>query len=138
MDLHDGIIQSIFGVGLALDYVRVSLGDDTTQARKKIEESIDALNSTIRDIRSYILDLRPRQFHGDNLKQGLQRLVDEFQANCTTSISLVAPEESVVDFPATNSTALFHICQEFWQILPNTLVPFRPKSISGQPAIGSC
>lgn len=112
MDLHDGIIQSIFGVGLALDYVRMLLEDDTGEARKKIEESIDALNSTIRDIRAYILDLRPRQFHGEDLKQGIQRLIEEFHANCATSITLVGPDDLLVDFPALHATALFHICQE--------------------------
>jgi signal transduction histidine kinase len=112
MDLHDGIIQSIYGVGLALDFVRMSLDDDPQLVQHKIEESIDALNNTIRDIRAYILDLRPRQFHGEDLKQGLQRLVDEFQANCLTRIVLVGPEDGLVDFPAQNSKALFHICQE--------------------------
>jgi two-component system sensor histidine kinase DevS len=112
MDLHDGIIQSIYGVGLALDYARISMEDAPELAGNKIEESIDSLNSTIRDIRSYILDLRPRQFHGEDLKQGLQRLVDEFHANCDTGISLVGPENGLVDFPAQNATALFHICQE--------------------------
>jgi len=112
MDLHDGIIQSIYGVGLALDFARMALEDDSIQARRKIEESINALNNTIRDIRAYVLDLRPRQFHGENLKQGLQRLVDEFQANCATRVTLMGPEDGLVDFPAQNATALFHICQE--------------------------
>ncbi len=112
MDLHDGIIQSIYGVGLALDFARMALQDDPEQARAKIEQSIAALNATIRDIRAYILDLRPRQFHGDDLKQGLQRLVAEFQANCVTRANMVAPEDGLIDFPAENATALFHICQE--------------------------
>jgi len=112
MDLHDGIIQSIYGVGLALDFARMALDEDPVEARKKIEESINSLNSTIRDIRAYILDLRPRQFHGDDLKQGLQRLVDEFQSNSTTHVTLMGPEDGLVDFPAQNATALFHICQE--------------------------
>ncbi len=112
MDLHDGIIQSIYGVGLALDFARMALDEDPQEARKKIEGSINSLNATIRDIRSYILDLRPRQFHGDDLKQGLQRLVDEFQSNSTTRVTLMAPEDGLVDFPAQNATALFHICQE--------------------------
>ena len=112
MDLHDGIIQSIYGVGLALDFARMALDEDPQEARKKIEESINSLNATIRDIRSYILDLRPRQFHGDDLKQGLQRLVDEFQSNSITHVTLMAPEDGLVDFPAQNATALFHICQE--------------------------
>ncbi len=112
MDLHDGIIQSIYGVGLALDYARMALGEDPELARQKIEESIDTLNDTIRDIRAYILDLRPRQLHGEDLKQGLQRLVDEFQANCATRVALVGPENGLVDFPQENATVLFHICQE--------------------------
>jgi signal transduction histidine kinase len=112
MDLHDGIIQSIYGVGLALDIARMALDEDSGEARKKIEESISSLNSTIRDIRAYILDLRPRQFHGDDLKQGLQRLVDEFQSNSVTRVTLMGPEDGLVDFPSPNATALFHICQE--------------------------
>jgi len=112
MDLHDGIIQSIYGVGLALDIARMALDEDPGEARKKIEESISSLNSTIRDIRAYILDLRPRQFHGEDLKQGLQRLVDEFQLNSATRVTLMGPEDGLVDFPSQNATALFHICQE--------------------------
>ena len=112
MDLHDGIIQSIYGVGLSLDYIRMALNEDPDQARLKIEQSIEDLNKTIRDIRAYILDLRPRQYHGDDLKQGLQRLVDEFIANSGVRSILVAPEDGLVDFPAPNSTALFRITQE--------------------------
>lgn len=112
MDLHDGIIQSIYGVGLVLDYARMELDQNPYLARTKIEQSIEALNSAIRDIRTYILDLRPRQFHGDDLKQGLQRLIDEFQINSNTHATLIGPENGLVDFPAQNATALFHICQE--------------------------
>jgi len=112
MDLHDGIIQSIYGVGLALDYARLAIDDDPIQTKIKIEQSIEALNSTIRDLRSYILDLRPRQFHGENLQLGIKRLVDEFEANSSTRVAYVGPDNGLVDFPASNATALFHICQE--------------------------
>lgn len=112
MDLHDGIIQSIYGVGLSLDFARMSMTDDPELVQQKIEEAIENLNKTIRDIRTYILDLRPRQFIGNDLKQGLQRLVDEFQANSGTKASLICMQNNLVDFPADNATALFHICQE--------------------------
>lgn len=112
MDLHDGIIQSIYGVGLALDYARMAIKEEPQMAREKIEQSIEALNCTIRDIRSYILDLRPRQFHGEDLRQGLQRLVAEFEANSKATVNIVGPDNGLVDFPADNATALFHICQE--------------------------
>jgi signal transduction histidine kinase len=88
------------------------LSENPDQAQYKIDESIEDLNKAIRDIRAYILDLRPRQFHGDDLKQGLQQLIDEFRANSGTTAVLVGPEDGLVDFPAANATALFHICQE--------------------------
>jgi signal transduction histidine kinase len=112
MDLHDGIIQSIYGVGLVLENARLEIDEDPTRASLRIEQSIEALNAAIRDIRAYILDLRPRQFNGNDLRQGLQKLVDEFQMNSDTHASLVGPEDGLVDFPAENATALFHICQE--------------------------
>ncbi len=74
MDLHDGIIQSIYAVGLALE--------------------------------------RPRQFVGDSLSDGLQRLVDEYRANTLADASLVAPEDEIASLPSSHATALFHICQE--------------------------
>jgi len=112
MDLHDGVIQSIYGVGLALEYIRVAMEDDQELAKEKINDSIASLNETIRDIRAYILDLRPREFHGEGLLQGLKRLIAEFQTNCATQINLVAPDDGLLDIPAANATAIFHICQE--------------------------
>jgi signal transduction histidine kinase len=113
MDLHDGIIQSIYAVGLNLDYAKVSLEHEPRKAQEKIEQAIAGLNSTIRDIRAYILDLRPRQFNeAENLMRGMQRLVDEFRANSNAEISLAGSEASVADLPVALATALFHICQE--------------------------
>jgi signal transduction histidine kinase len=112
MDLHDGIIQSIYAVGLALEYARVALEEDPKQSRQKIEQAIEGLNKTIRDIRAYILDLRPRQFVGTNLKEGLQRLVEEFRANTLVEAYLNAPDGGISGLPASHATALFHICQE--------------------------
>jgi two-component system, NarL family, sensor histidine kinase DevS len=112
MDLHDGIIQSIYAVGLALEYARFALEEDPKQSKQKIEQAIDGLNKTIRDIRAYILDLRPSQFVGDSLREGLLRLVEEFRANTLADAMLVAPDDDLIGLPNSHATALFHICQE--------------------------
>jgi two-component system sensor histidine kinase DevS len=112
MDLHDGIIQSIYGVGLNLDYARVAMDNDPKMARQKIDMAIEGLNYAIRDIRTYILDLRPRQFRGEDLLAGLQKLVDEFKANSSAEAILNGPKDGLITLPTANSTALFHICQE--------------------------
>ena len=113
MDLHDGVIQSIYAVGLALDYARMSLDDDIKAARQKISESIEGLNSTIQDIRAYVLDLRPRQLRGgETLTRGIQRLLDEFRHNTNTKTHLATNEDGLASLPRQNALALFHICQE--------------------------
>ncbi len=45
MDLHDGIVQSIYSVGLALDFARLALDEDPKLARQKIEQAIEGLKS---------------------------------------------------------------------------------------------
>lgn len=112
MDLHDSIIQSIYAVGLGLDFARVAISEDPKQAHAKIDQAIEGLNSTIRDLRTYILDLRPRQFHGDNLMEGLRRLIEEFRVNGLQNVTLIGPENDLPGLPVENATALFHITQE--------------------------
>ncbi len=112
MDLHDGIIQSIYAVGLALDYARYAVEDDPGIALDKIEQAIAGLNNAIRDIRSYILDLRPRQLRGEDLIGGVHRLLHEFRANSNTEIKLVVSDDILTDLPPDNASVLFHICQE--------------------------
>ncbi|OGO66830.1 MAG: hypothetical protein A2029_14295 [Chloroflexi bacterium RBG_19FT_COMBO_47_9] len=112
MDLHDGIIQSIYAVGLALDYARMEVESNPRKAIGKLEQAIEGLNGTIRDIRTYIMDLRPRQFRGENLLDSLQRLIDETRANTRLEISLTGPDNGSVILPTPISTALFHISQE--------------------------
>ena len=112
MDLHDGIIQSIYAVGLSLDYAQVALDDNPDLARAKIDQAIHGLNNAIRDIRSYILDLRPRQFTSEDLVSGLESLVLEFNANSQAEARLSVPDDGLVGLPTANASALFHICQE--------------------------
>ena len=81
MDLHDGIIQSIYGVGLSLESALHSIEDDPEDTKKRVQRSIAGLNQAIRDLRSYILDLRPRQLGSDGLMNGVKRLIAEYRAN---------------------------------------------------------
>jgi signal transduction histidine kinase len=112
MDLHDGIIQSIYAVGLTLEHARLLLGEDVPMSRQRITQAVDDLNKTIRDIRTYILDLRPRQFHDENLMEGLQRLVNEFKANTLVEVNLQGNPSQVEVLTEARAMALFHICQE--------------------------
>ncbi len=111
MDLHDGIIQSIFAVGLTLESTKLSLPHNPEDADELLSHAIEGLNATIRDIRNFILDLRPHRFQG-NLEQGLGRLVREFQANTMVSVSLSAEKEALAMLSASVARSLFLSAQE--------------------------
>jgi PAS domain S-box-containing protein len=86
MDLHDGIMQEIYAAGLTLDLALSDLRERPDVAEAEIERSIEQLHEVIRNIRSYIFDLRPRQF-GGSLESALTDLVREFRQN--TQIEVV-------------------------------------------------
>ena len=111
MDLHDGVIQSIYAVGLTLESARLALQQNPEEADTLLEQAISALNDTIRDIRNFILDLRPHRFGGD-LRRGLARLVREFQANAIVPVSLTIPPDSIENLPTPVTRSLFLTTQE--------------------------
>jgi signal transduction histidine kinase len=112
MDLHDGIIQSIYAVGLTLEHSSLLLEEDPEAAKIRLRYAIDALNQTIRDIRNYIMDLRPQRTKVSDLNQSLHRLVREFHANTLTEITLDIDSGIEHALDESTSAALFHIAQE--------------------------
>jgi two-component system, NarL family, sensor histidine kinase DevS len=112
MDLHDGIIQSIYGVGLALEGTKHVVDEDTVEAKAKIDHAINGLNQAIRDLRAYILDLRPRQLGTDGLMSGIKRLIAEYRANTFSEVHFMPSESDMKELTQTQSMTLFHICQE--------------------------
>jgi signal transduction histidine kinase len=100
-------------VGLALEYAYLSAEESPVLTREKIENSIEGLNATIRDIRAYVADLRPRQLRDEQpLQQGIERLVQDFRTVCNTKATLRTVDDGLAELPRENSLALFHICQE--------------------------
>ncbi len=113
MDLHDGIVQSIYGVGLMLEEARQSVRQDPAQVEARLKKAIEDLNLIMRDIRNYILDLRPHQWRGKDLLDGLRRLISEFQQNTGIEVDFQTPRNgTILELPHGHALALFHICQE--------------------------
>ena len=129
MDLHDGIIQAIYGLGLSLENALHSLNEekeDASDAKVQVQGVIDGLNQVIRDLRSYILDLKPRQMGEDGLVGGVNRLIAEFKVNSFVDVSLVSPGKWQKDLPESHALALFHLCQE---ALANTAKHAKAKKV---------
>lgn len=111
MDLHDGVIQSIYAVGLTLETARLLLHNNEGQAEQMLDQAVDGLNDAIRDIRNFILDLRPYRFEGD-LLQGMARLMREFRANVMVEVEMTAPEDVMTRISPQAARAFFMTTQE--------------------------
>ncbi len=80
-DLHDGIIQNLYAVGLSLEDVPELVRSDPDEVERRVERAIDGLHLSIRDIRNFIFGLRPELLSGTTLMNGLVAVVEEFRHN---------------------------------------------------------
>jgi signal transduction histidine kinase len=76
-ELHDGVIQSLFAVGMSLQGTALRSTDPEQSSR--IESGVDELDRVIRDLRNYIFGLRPGILVDRELGQALRDLAEEFQ-----------------------------------------------------------
>ena len=110
MDLHDGVMQDIYALGLRLELALDDLSEQPGEARASIERTLDGLQGVISNIRSYIFDLRPREL-GTNLRQALLDLSQEFQQTASATVTAeVAP--ALPEVALEPSIMLYHIAHE--------------------------
>ncbi len=74
-DLHDGILQSLYAVGLGLQTAQPLLAEDTHQASGHIRAAVDQLNFLIREVRGYIAGLESTLLERGSLTEALRTLV---------------------------------------------------------------
>lgn len=111
-DLHDGIIQSIYAVGLALDQAKLDIRPTNYAAREQIELSLKSLASVIKDIRNYIFDLRPEALKYQGLRARLEGLIKELRVNTLLPIRVEISHNIDAYLTDTQARHIFHIAHE--------------------------
>ncbi len=108
MDLHDGVIQSLYGASLTLDSISARVAD--TPEAKELDRLVGRLQGVIGDIRHYIFDLRQAHAAGEPLAPALRRLLAETGAERVTKQAVVADDLGPV--PERVATHVWHIAHE--------------------------
>ena len=85
-ELHDGIIQSLFAVGMGLQATALMAGSAETSSR--LEGAVEELDRVIRDLRNYIFGLRPGILADRLLDQALKQLASETQAHSRLTVGV--------------------------------------------------
>ena len=92
-DLHDGIIQNLYAVGLSLEDVADQLDEDEHGAAPRVGRAIDAIHLAIGDIRNFIVGLRPGVLMGVPLVPGLAGMIEDARQHTTIEIELDVPPD---------------------------------------------
>ena len=106
MDLHDGVIQSLYGVSLQLEDAADRVQTEPQAARKVLDRAVDRLNASIADLRNYVLGLRPVRGSDRPLTESLPTLAAQARTNALLDVDVaVSPEASAaLDDPGREAT----------------------------------
>lgn len=98
MELHDGIIQSLYGIGMQVDLMRQDQQPIEPQDSATI---IDNLNLVIEDIRDYISDLRWRGNDNElTVRHCLEDIKHRLHLSDKVNVQIDAPDERPPFSPA--------------------------------------
>ncbi len=110
MDLHDGVIQSLYAVGLNLAARERTLASESEEVREAFRQAQEQIAGVIQEARSFIVDLRLEHAPSQDLLEGLEELAGHLRING------LKPELEVADvtgaLPAELSPNILYIARE--------------------------
>lgn len=124
-DLHDGAIQSLFAVGMALQ-AAAALTDDPKALTKRLSDAVDDVDRVIRELRNYIFGLGPGGVADRQLDQAIRDLVDEYRRGSDVSIRAeVDPEAASLLAPKSA-----HVVQAAREAISNAIRHAEAETVS--------
>jgi signal transduction histidine kinase len=111
-DLHDGIIQSLYAVGLTLESARALARHDPAEADRRLGQCLASLNATIREVRAYISGLAPENLRHTGFTSAMHALAEELRAGRDAAFDLRIDEDATGLLTEAQSADLLQIARE--------------------------
>ncbi|EEG78214.1 sensor histidine kinase [Dethiobacter alkaliphilus] len=111
-ELHDGIIQSIYSVGLKLEQAKMLVDKRIVESKKQMAASQEELNQVIHDIRDYIQELQPSDLISTSLVEGVKELVAGFREKSMIPVELVIEGSQQKDLNIIQINNVFQVLKE--------------------------
>lgn len=111
-ELHDGVIQTLFSIGMGLESARNLTATDPARVDERLDQTVDALDGVIRELRNYIFRLRPQQAALMGLSRGLTELAREHEVNALVRPHLDLPPGTDAQVPAGLVPDLLQVVRE--------------------------
>jgi PAS domain S-box-containing protein len=112
-DLHDGILQSLFAVGLALESVKLTMSARNLKtSRASLNQAINQLNDVMREIRNFIAGLGSDLLKGRDLPAALRHMLETMTENQATRVRLAVEDRAAKALSTEQSLHLLRVIQE--------------------------
>jgi signal transduction histidine kinase len=111
-ELHDGVIQSIYSVGLHLQGSMSLMQRDPDTAAARIEASINELDNVVRDVRSYIFELLPKQAKERGVAETIRGLGRDLEVNTLANVEVYADESVFLGLDEQQQSDVIQIVRE--------------------------
>lgn len=111
-DLHDGIIQSIYAVGLNLGECRRLLLENPAWAHPHLERSVADLNAVIREVRSFISGLEPEALKGSEFRTAVEGVLEGLRGATGASFAAEIDSDTANRLSARQAADLLQIVRE--------------------------
>lgn len=112
MDLHDGAIQSLYGLGLLIEGAAEQIETAPAEARTQLSRSVDRLNAAIADLRSYVLGLSPVRGSDRPLHESLPTLAQQMATNALLDVDVDVSETAEALLDRAAREAMFYVAAD--------------------------
>lgn len=111
-NLHDGIIQSLFALGLALERCRRLIVKDPNEVDRQLGMAIPGLKAVIRELRTYIVGQEPHIENGRELEAALTLEVRTVQSSHDLLMTLQMDPYAADLVTPRQATDLLYVARE--------------------------
>ena len=119
MDLHDGAIQSLYGLGLLIEDASSQVDSAPQDAKTQLGRAVDRLNAAIADLRNYVLGLRPirgsdRPLRDSDrpLRESLPTLAAQIGTNALLSVDVTVEPGAEASLDQAAREAVFYVAAD--------------------------
>ncbi|MDP3070319.1 MAG: sensor histidine kinase, partial [Opitutaceae bacterium] len=126
-DLHDGIIQSLYATGLNVETARALVKARPDEAEQRLDQTRAGLNTTIRDVRAYLVGLAPENLRRAGFAQALAAAITELNAGRDTRLDVAIDGEAAALLQPEQTIEALQIARE---AVSNALRHGRARAIA--------
>ena len=112
MDLHDGVMQSLYGVGLLLDDAAERVTAEPDAVKTQLRRSVDRLNAAIADLRGYVRGLQPAEAESPDIALSLDELAEQTRTSARIAVDVDIRPDAAGQLEGAERAAAYYVAAD--------------------------